>query len=86
MKIFILVIILRGQTNMKEVIETSLFILALKAMHFTECHVLHAQFGPISQSFLELGAKIMRLQGGTPEHKILENKTVQRNNILVNGT
>lgn len=55
-KYFILDIILRGETNMKEVIETSLFILAMKAKHFTECHFLHAQFEPISQSFAELGA------------------------------
>ncbi|XP_014404245.1 PREDICTED: RNA polymerase II elongation factor ELL3 isoform X3 [Myotis brandtii] len=44
---------------------------------YAEYRVLHARFGAASQRFIELGAEIKRVQRGTPEHKVLEEKIVQ---------
>ncbi|KAL6035801.1 hypothetical protein STEG23_005198 [Scotinomys teguina] len=44
---------------------------------YTEYRTLHARVGAASQRFTELGAEIKRLQRGTPEHKVLEDKIVQ---------
>ncbi|XP_058150066.1 RNA polymerase II elongation factor ELL3 [Dasypus novemcinctus] len=43
---------------------------------YTEYRVLHARVGAASQRFIELGAEIKRVQRGTPEHKVLEEKIV----------
>ncbi|EDL79993.1 rCG26262, isoform CRA_a [Rattus norvegicus] len=44
---------------------------------YAEYRILHARVGAASQRFTELGAEIKRLQRGTPEHKVLEDKIVQ---------
>ncbi|XP_030885092.1 RNA polymerase II elongation factor ELL3 isoform X2 [Leptonychotes weddellii] len=44
---------------------------------YTEYRILHARVGAASQRFIELGAEIKRVQRGTPEHKVLEEKIVQ---------
>ncbi|XP_036155535.1 RNA polymerase II elongation factor ELL3 isoform X2 [Myotis myotis] len=44
---------------------------------YAEYRILHARFGAASQRFIELGAEIKRVQRGTPEHKVLEEKIVQ---------
>ncbi|CAK6432303.1 unnamed protein product [Pipistrellus nathusii] len=44
---------------------------------YAEYRILHARFGAASQRFLELGAEIKKVQRGTPEHKVLEEKIVQ---------
>lgn len=44
---------------------------------YAEYRILHARFGAASQRFIELGAEIKRVQPGTPEHKVLEEKIVQ---------
>uniref|UniRef100_A0A8C6QBD9 Elongation factor RNA polymerase II-like 3 n=1 Tax=Nannospalax galili TaxID=1026970 RepID=A0A8C6QBD9_NANGA len=44
---------------------------------YAEYRILHARVGAASQRFIELGAEIKRLQRGTPEHKLLEEKIVQ---------
>ncbi|XP_045628121.1 RNA polymerase II elongation factor ELL3 isoform X1 [Ursus americanus] len=44
---------------------------------YTEYRILHARVGAASQRFTELGAEIKRVQRGTPEHKVLEEKIVQ---------
>ncbi|XP_077620656.1 RNA polymerase II elongation factor ELL3 [Crocuta crocuta] len=44
---------------------------------YTEYRILHARVGAASQRFIELGAEIKRVQQGTPEHKVLEEKIVQ---------
>ncbi|XP_051000452.1 RNA polymerase II elongation factor ELL3 isoform X2 [Acomys russatus] len=44
---------------------------------YAEYRILHARIGAASQRFTELGAEIKRLQRGTPEHKMLEEKIVQ---------
>ncbi|OBS78758.1 hypothetical protein A6R68_18843 [Neotoma lepida] len=44
---------------------------------YAEYRILHARVGAASQKFTELGAEIKRLQRGTPEHKVLEDKIVQ---------
>ncbi|XP_004623411.1 RNA polymerase II elongation factor ELL3 [Octodon degus] len=44
---------------------------------YAEYRILHARVGTASQRFIELGAEIKRVQPGTPEHKVLENKIVQ---------
>ncbi|XP_060474705.2 RNA polymerase II elongation factor ELL3 isoform X1 [Panthera onca] len=46
-------------------------------MDYTEYRILHARVGAASQRFRELGAEIKRVQQGTPEHKVLEEKIVQ---------
>ncbi|XP_045679772.1 RNA polymerase II elongation factor ELL3 isoform X1 [Phyllostomus hastatus] len=44
---------------------------------YVEYRILHARVGAVSQRFTELGAEIKRVQRGTPEHKVLEEKIVQ---------
>ncbi|XP_005364399.1 RNA polymerase II elongation factor ELL3 [Microtus ochrogaster] len=44
---------------------------------YAEYRILHARVGAASQRFTELGAEIKRLERGTPEHKVLEDKIVQ---------
>nr|XP_014702592.2 RNA polymerase II elongation factor ELL3 isoform X1 [Equus asinus] len=44
---------------------------------YAEYRILHARVGAASQRFVELGAEIKRVQRGTPEHKVLEEKIVQ---------
>ncbi|XP_032712530.1 RNA polymerase II elongation factor ELL3 isoform X1 [Lontra canadensis] len=44
---------------------------------YTEYRILHARVGAASQRFIELGAEIKRVQRGSPEHKVLEEKIVQ---------
>ncbi|KAF7479776.1 RNA polymerase II elongation factor ELL3 [Marmota monax] len=44
---------------------------------YAEYRILHARVGAASQRFIELGAEIKRVQQGTPEHKVLEDKIVQ---------
>ncbi|XP_054421466.1 RNA polymerase II elongation factor ELL3 [Pteronotus mesoamericanus] len=44
---------------------------------YVEYRILHARVGAASQRFIELGAEIKRVQRGTPEHKVLEEKIVQ---------
>ncbi|XP_012504776.1 PREDICTED: RNA polymerase II elongation factor ELL3 [Propithecus coquereli] len=44
---------------------------------YAEYRILHARVGAASQRFIELGAEIKRVQRGTPEHKVLEDKIVQ---------
>ncbi|KAK1338998.1 LOW QUALITY PROTEIN: hypothetical protein QTO34_019667 [Cnephaeus nilssonii] len=44
---------------------------------YAEYRILHARFGAASQRFIELGAEIKKVQRGTPEHKVLEEKIVQ---------
>ncbi|XP_032337231.1 RNA polymerase II elongation factor ELL3 [Camelus ferus] len=44
---------------------------------YAEYRILHARIGAASQRFIELGAEIKRVQRGTPEHKVLEEKIVQ---------
>ncbi|XP_035888482.1 RNA polymerase II elongation factor ELL3 isoform X2 [Phyllostomus discolor] len=44
---------------------------------YVEYRILHARVGAASQRFTELGAEIKRVQRGTPEHKVLEEKIVQ---------
>ncbi|XP_025328762.1 RNA polymerase II elongation factor ELL3 [Canis lupus baileyi] len=44
---------------------------------YTEYRILHARVGAASQRFIELGAEIKRVQRGTPEYKMLEEKIVQ---------
>ncbi|KAI5129382.1 Rna polymerase Ii Elongation Factor Ell3 [Manis pentadactyla] len=44
---------------------------------YAEYRILHARVGAASQRFMELGAEIKRVQRGTPEHKVLEEKIVQ---------
>ncbi|XP_020011793.1 RNA polymerase II elongation factor ELL3 [Castor canadensis] len=44
---------------------------------YAEYRMLHARVGAASQRFIELGAEIKRVQRGTPEHKVLEDKVVQ---------
>ncbi|XP_021081935.1 RNA polymerase II elongation factor ELL3 isoform X2 [Mesocricetus auratus] len=44
---------------------------------YAEYRILYARVGAASQRFTELGAEIKRLQRGTPEHKVLEDKIVQ---------
>lgn len=44
---------------------------------YAEYRILHARFGAASQRFIDLGAEIKRVQRGTPEHKVLEEKIVQ---------
>ncbi|KAF5925486.1 hypothetical protein HPG69_001932 [Diceros bicornis minor] len=44
---------------------------------YAEYRILHARVGAASQKFIELGAEIKRVQRGTPEHKVLEEKIVQ---------
>ncbi|XP_037358265.1 RNA polymerase II elongation factor ELL3 [Talpa occidentalis] len=44
---------------------------------YAEYRILHARVGAASQRFIELGAEIKRVQRGTPEHKVLEEKIVQ---------
>ncbi|XP_037690048.1 RNA polymerase II elongation factor ELL3 [Choloepus didactylus] len=44
---------------------------------YTEYRILHARVGAASQRFIELGGEIKRVQRGTPEHKVLEEKIVQ---------
>ncbi|KAM8780949.1 RNA polymerase II elongation factor ELL3 [Rhynchonycteris naso] len=44
---------------------------------YAEYRILHAKVGAASQRFIELGAEIKRVQRGTPEHKVLEEKIVQ---------
>ncbi|XP_064148111.1 RNA polymerase II elongation factor ELL3 isoform X2 [Loxodonta africana] len=44
---------------------------------YAEYRILHARVGAASQRFMELGAEIKRVQRGTPEHKVLEDKIVK---------
>ncbi|XP_055990433.1 RNA polymerase II elongation factor ELL3 [Sorex fumeus] len=44
---------------------------------YAEYRILHARVGAASQRFVELGAEINRVQRGTPEHKVLEEKILQ---------
>ncbi|XP_016067022.1 PREDICTED: RNA polymerase II elongation factor ELL3 [Miniopterus natalensis] len=44
---------------------------------YAEYRILHARVGAASQRFIELGAEIKRVQRGTPEYKVLEEKIVQ---------
>ncbi|EHH27271.1 RNA polymerase II elongation factor ELL3 isoform X1 [Macaca nemestrina] len=44
---------------------------------YAEYRILHARVGTASQRFIELGAEIKRVQRGTPEYKVLEDKIVQ---------
>ncbi|KAM6201388.1 RNA polymerase II elongation factor ELL3 [Rhynchocyon petersi] len=44
---------------------------------YEEYRILHARVGAASQRFIELGAEIKRVQRGTPEHKVLEEKIVK---------
>ncbi|XP_076983818.1 RNA polymerase II elongation factor ELL3 isoform X2 [Tamandua tetradactyla] len=44
---------------------------------YAEYRILHARVGAASEKFIELGAEIKRVQQGTPEHKVLEEKIVQ---------
>ncbi|XP_053451720.1 RNA polymerase II elongation factor ELL3 isoform X2 [Nycticebus coucang] len=44
---------------------------------YAEYRILHARVGATSQRFVELGTEIKRVQRGTPEHKVLEDKIVQ---------
>ncbi|XP_008057804.2 RNA polymerase II elongation factor ELL3 [Carlito syrichta] len=44
---------------------------------YVEYRILHARVGAASQRFMELGAEIKRVQQGTPEYKVLEDKIVQ---------
>ncbi|XP_003791823.1 RNA polymerase II elongation factor ELL3 [Otolemur garnettii] len=44
---------------------------------YAEYRILHARVGAASQRFVELGTEIKRVQRGTPEHKVLEEKIVQ---------
>ncbi|XP_016000489.2 RNA polymerase II elongation factor ELL3 isoform X1 [Rousettus aegyptiacus] len=44
---------------------------------YAEYRILHARVGAASQRFMELGAEIKRVQQGTPEYKVLEEKIVQ---------
>ncbi|KAM7158703.1 RNA polymerase II elongation factor ELL3 [Molossus nigricans] len=44
---------------------------------YAEYRILHARVGAASQKFIELGAEIKRVQRGTPEHKVLEEKIIQ---------
>ncbi|XP_066200554.1 RNA polymerase II elongation factor ELL3 [Saccopteryx leptura] len=44
---------------------------------YAEYRILHARVKAASQRFIELGAEIKRVQRGTPEHKVLEEKIVQ---------
>ncbi|XP_066132751.1 RNA polymerase II elongation factor ELL3 [Saccopteryx bilineata] len=44
---------------------------------YAEYCILHARVKAASQRFIELGAEIKRVQRGTPEHKVLEEKIVQ---------
>ncbi|XP_007933442.1 RNA polymerase II elongation factor ELL3 [Orycteropus afer afer] len=44
---------------------------------YAEYRILHARVGAASQRFIELGAEIKRVQRGTPEHKVLEEKIVK---------
>ncbi|CAH6787995.1 RNA polymerase II elongation factor ELL3 [Phodopus roborovskii] len=44
---------------------------------YAEYRILHARVGAASQRFTELGEEMKRLQRGTPEHKVLEDKIVQ---------
>uniref|UniRef100_A0A8D2AWN5 Elongation factor for RNA polymerase II 3 n=1 Tax=Sciurus vulgaris TaxID=55149 RepID=A0A8D2AWN5_SCIVU len=44
---------------------------------YAEYRILHARVGAASQRFIELGAEIKRVQQGTPEHRVLEDKIVQ---------
>ncbi|XP_054988122.1 RNA polymerase II elongation factor ELL3 [Sorex araneus] len=44
---------------------------------YAEYRILHARVGAASQRFVELGAEIKRVQRGTPEHKVLEEKILQ---------
>ncbi|XP_004380751.1 RNA polymerase II elongation factor ELL3 [Trichechus manatus latirostris] len=44
---------------------------------YAEYRILHARVAAASQRFIELGAEIKRVQRGTPEHKVLEDKIVK---------
>ncbi|XP_068962016.1 RNA polymerase II elongation factor ELL3 isoform X2 [Petaurus breviceps papuanus] len=44
---------------------------------YAEYRALHARVGAVSQRFMQLGMEIKRVQRGTPEHKVLEDKIVQ---------
>nr|XP_019580894.1 PREDICTED: RNA polymerase II elongation factor ELL3 [Rhinolophus sinicus] len=44
---------------------------------YAEYRILHARVAAASQRFMDLGAEIKRVQQGTPEHKVLEEKIVQ---------
>ncbi|XP_008267046.1 RNA polymerase II elongation factor ELL3 isoform X1 [Oryctolagus cuniculus] len=44
---------------------------------YAEYRTLHARVGAASQRFIELGAEIKRVQRGSPEYKVLEEKIVQ---------
>ncbi|XP_051833174.1 RNA polymerase II elongation factor ELL3 [Antechinus flavipes] len=44
---------------------------------YAEYRALHARVGAVSRRFMQLGMEIKRVQRGTPEHKVLEDKIVQ---------
>ncbi|XP_006883021.1 PREDICTED: RNA polymerase II elongation factor ELL3 [Elephantulus edwardii] len=44
---------------------------------YAEYRILHARVGAASQRFIELGAEIKRVERGSPEHKMLEDKIVK---------
>ncbi|XP_044521017.1 RNA polymerase II elongation factor ELL3 [Gracilinanus agilis] len=44
---------------------------------YAEYRALHAHVGAVSRRFMQLGMEIKRVQRGTPEHKVLEDKIVQ---------
>ncbi|XP_040826162.1 RNA polymerase II elongation factor ELL3 isoform X1 [Ochotona curzoniae] len=44
---------------------------------YAEYRTLHARVGAASQRFVELGAEINRVQRGSPERKVLEEKVIQ---------
>ncbi|XP_072479742.1 RNA polymerase II elongation factor ELL3 [Notamacropus eugenii] len=44
---------------------------------YAEYRALHARVAAVSRRFMQLGMEIKRVQRGTPEHKVLEDKIVQ---------
>lgn len=44
---------------------------------YAEYRILHARVGAASQRFIELGAELKKVQRGTSEHKVLEEKIIQ---------